>query len=152
LVEIALLRFGQIVVHGDLDSVIFGHFHTQGKTWRDHLEWIAGSDWSYAEEKASIGGSLARVDDEEVALSDLLDWRRHRYIDCRQARKIWKAIEADGVEHARWVAWEECSGGLEAEDVGALGRCTAPRVIAAQAAITRAHLLLTEYGEVRARN
>ena len=68
--EIVVLRWGHLLVHGDVDAVIFGVCNGY-ESWRDVLDWMGRADYGYAEEKASIGSTcsaMARCFDDEVAL------------------------------------------------------------------------------------
>jgi hypothetical protein len=52
---------------------------------------MSGDNYSYAEEKASIGGTKhARVFDEDIARGYVLWWRREKYLTKEQARDLWE--------------------------------------------------------------
>ena len=131
--EIVVLRWGHLLVHGDVDAVIFG-VCSGYKSWRDVLNWMNRADYGYAEEKASIGSTcseMARGFDEEVALWKICDWRRHGYIpDKESAREVWDLIQSGD--------WHEAQNKLWSMDFElGLATVTLPRVFMAQAAITR---------------
>lgn len=131
--EIVVLCWGHLLVHGDIDAVIFG-VCSGYESWRDVLEWMARADYGYAEEKASIGSTcsaMARCFDDEVALSKICYWRRRGYIpDKEAARELW--------EHVQSGEWHEAQTALYGIDFELrLDDVTHPRVFMAQAAITK---------------
>lgn len=131
--EIVVLRWGHLLVHGDLDAVIFG-VCSGYKSWRDVLNWMNRSDYGYAEEKASIGSTcseMARCFDDEVALSKICQWRRQRYIADREtARELW-----DHVQSGEWHEAQNMLYGIDFEL--RLDTVTHPRVFRAIAAIKK---------------
>lgn len=131
--EVVVLRWGHILVHGDVDAVIFGTCSGY-KSWRDVLDWMSRADYRYAEEKASIGSTcsqMARGFDEEVALWKICSWRRQGYIpDKESAREVWDLVQSG--------EWHEAQNRLWSIDFElGLSTVTLPRVFMAQAAIKR---------------
>jgi hypothetical protein len=129
--EVAALGFGTVYVNGDVDAVVFGT--CSDRTWQEKLTWLAGDNYGYAEEKASIGSScseMARRHDPECAKADVLRWRRDKSLDADVAREAIEAIDNDdfyAAQHAIYRSTYE----------RALHQCTAPRVLMAQALITK---------------
>lgn len=143
-IEIALLRFGALCVHGDIDTTVFGYYRPANpRGWRDHLRWLARVDYyDYAEEKARAGmaGKLD-VFESEIACGDILEWRRHRFFGKDIARQLYQRAK-DGDEYElKELAWRAAI--VESEDIERLGRCTSAHVYAALAAIRRANVLIT---------
>lgn len=54
-VQICVLKWGSLLVHGDIDPVMFGHFRDRRATREAVVRWIARSNIDYVEEKANIG-------------------------------------------------------------------------------------------------
>lgn len=136
--EIAVLSWGTLMVHGDIDTVVFQR--CSYKHWRQVLNWLSGENYDYAEEKAVIGVSdpaLARVVDPDVAKDHICYYRRHRYMEKETARAAWNHVENGEVMYARDRIYEDTE---DAELI--IGTCTAPRVFMAQAAITKLCRLL----------
>lgn len=131
--EIVVLRWGHLLVHGDVDAVIFGTCNGY-KSWRDVLDWMNRASYDYAEEKASIGSTcsqMARAFDAEVALWKICNWRRQGYIpDKESAREVWDLVQSGEWHEAQNRLWSvDCELGLST--------VTLPRVFMAQAAITK---------------
>ena len=131
--EIVMLRWGHLLVHGDLDAVIFG-VCSGYKSWRELLQWMNRADYGYAEEKASIGSTcseMARCFDDEVALSKICEWRRQGYIADREtARELW--------DHVQGGEWHEAQMMLYGIDFELrLDTVTHPRVFRALAAVKK---------------
>jgi len=142
LAEVVVLRWGHLLVHGDVDAVIFG-VCSGYKSWRDVLDWMNRADYGYAEEKASIGSTcseMARGFDEEVALSKICYWRRHEYIPGKEAaREVWDLVQSG--------EWHDAQNRLWSIDFElSLSTVTLPRVFMAQAAVQRLCELLDAEG------
>jgi hypothetical protein len=140
--EVCCVRAG-LFVHGDVDTVLFER--CSYKTWQQKLAWMRGDNVDYAEEKASIGSGLsemARVVDGDVAIGDLLYWRREGVIDKDDAADIYKLI-SDGDLHEAQAELYRKTGDFELR----LGVCTSPRVIMGLAVVTTLCRLLAATGE-----
>jgi hypothetical protein len=141
--EVACLRSG-VFVHGDVESVIFER--CSYKLWREKLSWMRGHNPDYAEEKAHIGASnaaMASVVDIDVAIGDLLWWRREGTLGKEDTVDVYSLLTRDGDVHEAQALLYERTGDAEMR----LGWCTASRVIMAQAVITKLCSLLAENGE-----
>ena len=77
--EVVVLRGGKLLVHGDIQAVIFGTFHADEKSSKEEnrracVRWMASRkrpDDRYFVEKAHIGGTAETTiwtDDEDVLL------------------------------------------------------------------------------------
>jgi hypothetical protein len=131
--EIAVLSFGMVYVNGDVDAVVFGR--CSYKTWRQRLGWLRGTNYDYAEEKASIGSTcseMARGHDVDVARADVLYWRRQKELDRETAREAWDLLGDDEFHDAQRLLYQR-TGDCELT----IGTCTRSRVIMAQACITK---------------
>ena len=140
--EVACLRSG-VFVHGDVDSVIFER--CSYKLWREKLSWMRGHNPDYAEEKASIGASnpaMAAVVDVDVAIGDILWWRREGTLGKDDTVDIYKLLTDGETYEAQQLLYARTGDGELR-----LGWCTAPRVLMAQAVITRLCELLAINGE-----
>jgi hypothetical protein len=136
--EVVTLRCGGLLVHGDVDTVCFSR--CSYKHWRQVVSWMGNHNYTYAEEKASIGGTKdARVYEPSVALADVLYYRRHKILDADQAFELWENADEDGPQDfARRVY--DLTGDCELP--GSIGWCTGSRVLMAQAALRRLLALL----------
>ena len=137
--EIAALAHGSVLVHGDIDTVLFSYCGYRG--WRQKLGWLRDGCYTYAEEKAAIGTSMyiAREFDEDIAITDLLSWRRHRDVSREVAREVLDIIRAGDYRRAQDTLYAETG---DAELV--FGKVTACRVLMAQAALSRLCTLLDQ--------
>jgi len=131
--EIALLSYGTVLVHGDVDTTIFSC--CSYRTWEGKLGWLRGDNYGYAEEKASIGSgcsAMARDVDEELAIASVLWWRRQKSLNAETAREAISLIRDGDATSAQRAIWDG-TGDFELT----IGECTSPRVILAQACITK---------------
>jgi hypothetical protein len=147
--EVVVLRAGCLLVHGDVDTVVFSNFY-KPKTPRDVLEWMGSKDtcYTYAEEKASIGGSIARCFDEYVALRRVLEYRRNGTLDREQARQL-KELLDDGTSQQEFsTRMYELTRDPE---LCSLGTVTDQRVFMALAVIKRLLKLLPDHDNARMR-
>ncbi len=139
-VEVVVLRGGHLLVHGDVDAVIFGYCH--GHTSPRHVvQWMAFAGYSYAEEKASIGssGKICTEFDPEVALWRVLDWRRQQSITKEEARDLFQGLQGG------WSQYEFQSELHDVFDDGEVldaGEATDRRVFVAQTVLRRLDHLL----------
>lgn len=137
--EVALLSFGTVLVHGDVDTVIFARCSYKG--WRQKLSWLADTNYDYAEEKAAIGSGcsgMARCVETAIAVSDIAYHRRQLDLDKETAREA-RDLCLDGDVHSANSLIYEKTGDFEICD---LGQCTAPRVFMAQAVLSKLNALL----------
>lgn len=131
--EIAMLGHGTVFVNGDVDAVVFGI--CSHKTWQGKLWWLCGTNYGYAEEKASIGSTcskMARDYDPDIAGADVCDWRRHGYLNREDARAVYDLVHNDEIHDAQNELYRR-TGDCEL----VLGEVTNCRVILAQALITK---------------
>lgn len=144
--EIVVLSWGHLLVHGDVDAVIFGRCSYKG--WRQVLGWMSGDNYDYAEEKASIGSTcseMARSVDSDVAESDIVYWRRQKYIDQETARQALDLVKGGDTHLAQTLIYEK-TGDFELS----IATCTNCRVFMAQALITKLCELLDAEDDWRA--
>ena len=139
LAEVALLSFGTVLVHGDVDTVVFAR--CSYKSWRQKLSWLSDWNYDYAEEKAAIGSgksSMARCIEPELAVSDIAYYRRQLYMDKATARAATDLCLDGDVESAKRLLYDR-TGEAEICD---LGSCTDPRVFSALAILAKLSELL----------
>ena len=137
-VEVVVLRGGSLLVHGDCDTVVFSSYY-RPKHPRQVVEWIATCGWDYATQKASIGGSIARVWDQDVVVESVCRWRRSKTITSEQARELVDLSEDSCSFFAKLHSFEYYDLTYEH-----FGMVTAPRVFAAQAVLRKLKSLLEE--------
>jgi hypothetical protein len=147
--EVVVLRGGSLLVHGDVDTTVFSSFH-KPTTPRDVLHWIGrkDTDYGYLTEKASIGGSIARCFDEEVALAGVVRLRREKYLDADQARELCEMLRNNDCSQQEFsMRMYELTDDPE---ISANGTVTHPRVFMAWAVVTRLLELLPEWDRQQA--
>lgn len=137
-VEVVVLRGGSLLVHGDCDTVVFSNYYKPTHP-RQVVEWIAASDWDYATEKASIGGSIARVWDEDVVAESVCRWRRDKAITAEHERDLMDAIGTPGIFFSALHSF-----GYYDLTHQHFGMVTSPRVFAACAVLRKLKKLLGE--------
>ena len=147
--EVVVLRAGCLLVHGDVDTVVFSNFYKPQHP-RDVLEWMGNKDtcYTYAEQKASIGGSIARCFDEEVALRRVLEYRRNKTLDHEQARTLTELLKDGTDQHEFSDRMYELTRDPE---LCSLGTVTDQRVFMALAVLKRLLKLLPEHDNARMR-
>jgi hypothetical protein len=134
-VEIVVLRNGHLLVHGDLDAVIFGWCHGYSSP-RGVLYWMTDAGPQYAAEKAHHGssGKIAEEWDAEVALGYVEGWLADERITEDEAETLRHSV-IDGSQQEFLEAVCGCKR-LDCEDYEA-GTVTAPQVFNAQAVLRR---------------
>lgn len=141
--EVVVLRGGSLLVHGDMDTVVFSNYH---RPWRARqvIAWMANknSDYGYATGKAGLGGSIAKCFDDEVAFSRVLEFRRRGTIDKGVARELTDLLRAGTDQREFSTRMYELT--LDPE-LCSLGTVTDPRVFMALAVCQRLMDLLEVY-------
>jgi hypothetical protein len=132
-------------VHGDCDTVVFSSYY-QPTHPRQVIDWMATSNYDYAEQKAAIGGRLARVWGEDVVTERVYAWRREKSITAEQARELVEVLR-DGAQESFFAKLH--SFGLHDLTNHHFGMVPAPRVFAAQAVLRKLKELLLGAWEVR---
>lgn len=142
--EIAVLSWGTLLVHGDIDTVVFANYFN-AKNPREVIAWMANASSGHAREKASIGsgGKIAQDVDLDIAVKDLLEIRRQGYISADCAREANAYLKNGDLEAAKRAIYE-FSGDAELCDLGSV---VDSRIFMAQAALQRLLFLLDTQGE-----
>lgn len=148
-VEIVVLSNSKLLVHGDIDAVIFAY---GGKSYTPAqlVQWIGSSNLAYAKEKASIGIGHQVVEEVDT---DLAIWELCQLIDdaveyedkslISNRHHIEAAIERlQHGENVDVVAFDLYDEGIDPELVGSLGRIVSARVVYAHAAVKKLDFLL----------
>lgn len=146
--EVVVLRGCSLLVHGDVDTVVFSNCYGMQRA-RDVVHWMARSDYDYATQKASIGGSTAKCFDPEVAFFRVLECRRQKVFSKEQASELASALDTGSGEHE---FASEVYGLTSDPELCSIGMVTAPRVFMACAVLRRLKRLLTERDDVGMRN
>jgi hypothetical protein len=105
-VEIICASFGDLIVHGDWEPVVFGR-HCGG-SWRGKIGWIGSSSIGYAQQKARLGTGedLEELDPEEC-IRDILDYRQNDVIPADLAREAYDLVKRwNDLEGARNIIAE----------------------------------------------
>jgi hypothetical protein len=137
--EVVVLCWGHLLVHGDVDTVVFGRCSYRG--WRQIIAWLADTNYDYAEEKAAIGTGcqeMAREFEAEIAVGDVLWLRREKHLSAAAARTILGLVMNGDAHGARQMIYDETDDG----ELCDIGMCTAQRVFMAQAILRRLDALL----------
>jgi hypothetical protein len=111
-VEIQAARWGNLIVYGDWQPVVFGGgaWHH----WRGAIHWIGqcSSSGYYPAQKARIGTGIRFTEwDEDEARRNLCSWRRAGMLERDEAREAWDGIGED--EHASMEALYEATSDCE---------------------------------------
>lgn len=134
-VEVVVLHAGHLLVHGDIDAVIFGRCGGY-ESARQVLYWMANAESSYAREKASIGSSnkIATEWDAEVALWYVHEYGKEGILSDEQVGRLERELFQQNGQHEFVQALNDETGDFEL--LGA-GTVTAREVYNAQAALRR---------------
>lgn len=142
--EVVVLRGGSVLVHGDVDTAIYGYRYPAGSA-RDVIRWMANADHSYAREKAGLasGGKIAYDYDGDVARARVLEWRRLQMISGEAARAAIEYMDAGpSDEHGLAQVLYDNDAGL---DNYSPGRVVGATVIFGQSVLGRLLELLEEW-------
>lgn len=113
--EVRALRWGNLLVYGDWDPVVFG---LNSGTLYEHLYRIGRNSIDYAHEKARIGtGSPLESDDVDQWKKDIIEYRREKLISPECAREAIDLSSGEDFHEARNVLYREdfelaCSAGM----------------------------------------
>jgi len=140
------VALNSIVIHGDVPAV---GFFGGPKDPRQKVQWGAGGPLDYLRSKASMffgSDTLSFDDDHDIARSDLLWARRHRYISRDAARATATLIRHGDLDDARRTLYEYAPN---YEDCGQLGTVVSARVVMGYCVLRKLDALLDEVHPVR---
>lgn len=133
-IEVRSLRWGQLLVHGDWDPVVFGHYNSRNDNAHiSKLYWIGRSSMEYVHQKARIAsGSSFLEDDIDEWKKDIKRYRREKLISAAAAREA-----MDRAEDEDWQAAREIIFGEDFELAGSVGMVINWQLHIARAAVSR---------------
>jgi len=158
--EVVVLANTAVCVWGDIEGVIFAYGGGKGNDPERVVRWIAGSNLSYAREKAAIGMSNIgdTTDSDEVAL-----WELYQYLKDQAEEGVGTKMGEEGYEVAQAIDIIEHGGGVhgarqhlydhgvDCEFVSSLGVVISPRVVYALEAVNRLVKMLDRWEETKER-